>query len=323
MAIWCYESNGDPCTDFGTGGIVTHNNAAGGDDLDSGRSLSVDSSGRVLVTGFSRNASGDDDMVIWRYTPDGDADTTFGDPDGFGGRKGFTVHNNAAGGNGSDMGLAIVLDSSGRVLVTGNSANATGNIMAIWCYEANGDPYTDFGAGGVCFHSNAGGGQGRFHYPGCLRAYPGDRGEYKPANNDMVIWRYAGYNPSTIPTPATVNLTNMTQTYTGSPLTRQPPPFHLGLDVIWYGVPKTAVGNYFVAAMINEETTGYQGSAHGWFTIEPAIQAQAINVTANHRPQPSIRHLQCSCNGWCFGQPGGHHVLWWLPEVVTIAPPLP
>jgi len=51
---------------FGGRGYVVHNNAAGGNGNDRGKSIYVDSSGKIYVTGESYNGS-NYDMVIWRY----------------------------------------------------------------------------------------------------------------------------------------------------------------------------------------------------------------------------------------------------------------
>ena len=60
-----------------------------------GNSITLDSQGRILVTGYSTNAAGNTDMAIWRYLPDGTLDTNlitgFGeiDPADPSKRKGF------------------------------------------------------------------------------------------------------------------------------------------------------------------------------------------------------------------------------------------
>ncbi len=69
---------------------------------------------------------------------------------------------------------------------------------------------------------------------------------------------------------ATVTLSNLTQTYTGSPLspgaTTAPP----DLAIVWTGAPQTNAGSYAVTATIND--TNYQGSANGIFVINMASQ---------------------------------------------------
>jgi hypothetical protein len=74
---------------------------------------------------------------------------------------------------------------------------------------------------------------------------------------------------TTPPATATVTLSNLVQTYTGSPLmptaTTVPP----GLTVIWTGAPQTDAGYYIVTATIDDAT--YQGTATGVFVINKAV----------------------------------------------------
>ena len=52
---------------FGNNGIVVHHNPAGGNSDDVGYSIYVDNTGKIYVTGYSRNSSRNADMVIWKY----------------------------------------------------------------------------------------------------------------------------------------------------------------------------------------------------------------------------------------------------------------
>jgi len=125
MKIWRYNEDGTPDAAFGSDGVVVSHNAAGGDGDDRGQSIVIDSRGRILVTGYSINSSGDADMVIWRYNEDGTPDAAFDD-------DGIAVFHNAAGGDGTDIGSSIAIDSSGRLLVTGWSSNGSDSDMVIW-----------------------------------------------------------------------------------------------------------------------------------------------------------------------------------------------
>jgi uncharacterized delta-60 repeat protein len=126
MVIWKYNSNGSLDKTFGSGGIVVHNNAAGGNGYDVGNSIYVDSNGKIYVTGYSWNSNFD--MVIWRYNSNGSLDSSFG-------RNGIVVHNNAAGGNGFNVGNSIYVDSNGKIYVTGFSSNGRNDDMVIWKYK--------------------------------------------------------------------------------------------------------------------------------------------------------------------------------------------
>ncbi len=187
-------------------GYIAHNNAAGGDGDDYGRSVTVDSNGKVLVAGESINAAGNYDMVIWRYNSDGTPDTS-----GFNAPNGYVKHNSASGGNGYDSGYAVTLDSNGKVLVAGVSTSVGHNDMVIWRYDSDGtlDTAGFNSPDGFTAHDNAAGGVvasdagssiivdsiGRILVAGSSEKVAGDK--------DMVIWRYnsdgtldtAGFNP--------------------------------------------------------------------------------------------------------------------------------
>ena len=187
MVIWRFHPDGTLDTTFGTGGVVVHDNAAGGNGGDTGRSIAIDSQGRILVAGYSRNGSGNDDMVIWRYNPDGTIDTAFGN-------NGVVVHNSAAGGNGSDLGNSITIDSQGRILVTGESSNGLNDDMVIWRYDIFGNLDASFGTGGVVVHHNTAGGSGNDLGKSIT---VDDQGRILVAGHsqnssdyDMVVWRY-------------------------------------------------------------------------------------------------------------------------------------
>jgi uncharacterized delta-60 repeat protein len=124
MVIWKYTSSGTLDDTFNridnlSKGIVVHNNAAGGNGDDEGKSIYVDNVGNIYVTGYSINSSGNKDMVIWKYTSSGTLDDTFNRIDNL--SKGIVVENNAAGGNGDDCGNSIYVDSNGKIYVAGSS----------------------------------------------------------------------------------------------------------------------------------------------------------------------------------------------------------
>ncbi len=197
MVIWRFYANGTIDTTFNasgpTKGIVVSHNAAGGNGDDSGNSITIDSNGKILVAGESKNNAGDLDMVIWRYNEDGTLDTTF---NASGPKQGIAISHNAAGGNGSDRGLSLTIDTEGRILVTGNSKSAsTSADMVIWRYEQDGTPDADFGSNGIVVNAGAAGGtkedwgnsittdaKGRILVTGLSKNASGD--------SDMAIWRY-------------------------------------------------------------------------------------------------------------------------------------
>jgi uncharacterized delta-60 repeat protein len=184
-------------TSFGGVGYVTHDNAAGGGQDDTGLSVAIDSSGRIVVAGVSENlqssqASEINDMVIWRYTVDGYLDTEFNN-------VGFVTHNGAGGGSGNNRGQSIAIDDTGRIVVTGHSVNSSNYAdMAIWRYTNEGELDTTFNSiGYVTFDSQSGAAgtdsgdavvidrQGRIVVAGWR-----ERTVDASINVDMAIWRY-------------------------------------------------------------------------------------------------------------------------------------
>jgi subtilisin family serine protease/uncharacterized protein with FMN-binding domain len=67
---------------------------------------------------------------------------------------------------------------------------------------------------------------------------------------------------------ATVTLSNLTQTYTGSPLTPTATTNPAGLSITWTNATQTAAGTYTVTATVNDPN--YTGSATGTFVINKA-----------------------------------------------------
>ncbi|EDP74721.1 hypothetical protein [Hydrogenivirga sp. 128-5-R1-1] len=187
MVIWRFSSNGTLDNSFGNNGVVVHNNAAGGNSSDRGNSIAIDGNGRIIITGTSFNGN-NNDMVIWRYNSDGTLDISFGN-------NGFVVHNNAAGGNSHDWGFSVTTDSQNKVLVTGTSHNANNNYdMVIWRYNSNGTLDNSFGNNGIVVHDNAAGGNGDDIGSSIVVDSNGKivvaGYSSNGSNNDMVIWRY-------------------------------------------------------------------------------------------------------------------------------------
>ncbi|MCK5154567.1 MAG: hypothetical protein KAQ93_09445, partial [Spirochaetales bacterium] len=112
---------------FNSTGYVIQSNTAGGNRLEHGHAIDLDLNGKILVTGHI-NEDTNEDMALWRYNSNGTLDTSFNS-------SGFVVHNNAAGGNGDDLGSDIAVDTIGRILITGHSYNSLDNDMVIWRYR--------------------------------------------------------------------------------------------------------------------------------------------------------------------------------------------
>ena len=68
MTIWRYNPDGTPDTSFGMSGVLITNNSAGGIDAN-GCSITTDTQGRILVTGWIMDSSKNYYMTIWRFLP--------------------------------------------------------------------------------------------------------------------------------------------------------------------------------------------------------------------------------------------------------------
>lgn len=156
MALWRYNSDGTLDTGFGDDdpnnsdptvrlGYTVFDNATGS-SVDVGRAIVIDGKGRIIIAGETPGAFAD--MVVWCYTPDGMLDTSFGDDDPSNAdpavKLGYTVHNGAAGGNGEDAGMSLLVDGDGNIVVAGYSVNADW-YMTLWRYSSDGILDKSFG----------------------------------------------------------------------------------------------------------------------------------------------------------------------------------
>lgn len=122
-------------TSFASAGIA---NTAIGLGEDYAEAMAVQADGRIVVVGSTATTTGTDIAVV-RYLRDGTLDTGFGN----GGKVVTAV------GSGSDEAYAVALQTDGKILVAGSSAQGTGGIhFALLRYNANGSLDTGFGTGG-------------------------------------------------------------------------------------------------------------------------------------------------------------------------------
>lgn len=238
MILWRYNSNGTIDTSFNTTGYITHDNAAGGNASDQGRSVQISSDGKyVIAGGSSRDTTGDYDMTIWKYNSNGTLDCTFGDGTcnngvGAGSDMGCINHNNAASGNHQDMGEEMQIQSDGKYVVTGYSTNTYAPVwpdsvhwdMVIWRYNDNGLIDTTFGdIGYVTFNlqtvveeygDDVGHGIVPIHNEKYIVAgFAMDNVLY---NNQMALWRYENlFQIETTMTPNVDDISIRTDTTNG------------------------------------------------------------------------------------------------------------
>ncbi|MFN9539180.1 MAG: beta strand repeat-containing protein, partial [Planctomycetota bacterium] len=121
-------------TSFGSGGVVTTPIGTG---TDSGRSITLQADGKILVGGLSNNGSNDDFALI-RYNVDGSLDTSFGT----GGKVTTAV------GTSTDQGRSVTVQPDGKILVGGYSLVGGVEDFSLVRYNANGSLDTSFGTGG-------------------------------------------------------------------------------------------------------------------------------------------------------------------------------
>ncbi len=135
LALWRFNADGSLDTTFGGRGYVTHHNAAGGEGSDRARAVAIDGAGRIVVAGSSLRSHGaynHNDLALWRFTPEGRLDTTFGG-------KGYVTHHDAAGGGSYDVGTAVAIDGAGRIVVGGYSwGGDTRQDLVVWRFDRDG-----------------------------------------------------------------------------------------------------------------------------------------------------------------------------------------
>lgn len=152
-AFWRFNSTGTLDSTFGGAGYVVSGatgaaGATGSSEYDAANSFQIDSQGRIVAAGSSKSAAGGTELAIWRFNSNGTADTSFG------GGSGHVVSGatGAAGATGSseyDYATSLQLDSQGRLVMAGASANASGGTeLAIWRYTSAGSLDSSFGTGG-------------------------------------------------------------------------------------------------------------------------------------------------------------------------------
>ena len=65
--VWQLNPDGSSDPSFGAGGVVQHDNAAGGNASDQARAVSFDLTGKIVVAGSSNQVTNNTDFAIWRF----------------------------------------------------------------------------------------------------------------------------------------------------------------------------------------------------------------------------------------------------------------
>ena len=136
-ALACFKANGSLDTSFnGTGKVITK---FGGDGNAEGRSVTVQTDGKIVVVGYA-TAGNTEKFALARYNADGTLDTSFG-----GSGRVMT----AVGITGS-VATGVALQKDGKIVVAGYAVNNSGTDYDFACVRYNTDGKVDqsFGDGG-------------------------------------------------------------------------------------------------------------------------------------------------------------------------------
>jgi|GEM_PF-1556241 len=129
MAVWRFNQDGSPDNTFNNAsGMLSINNTAGGNGMDTANGIAIDSLGRIVVCGTSQGTDFTSEAVVWRLTKDGRLDYSFNG-------KGYIV---LPGGGGQDFANSVCFDGAGNIYAAG-SVELTGNLdMTVWKIKPNG-----------------------------------------------------------------------------------------------------------------------------------------------------------------------------------------
>lgn len=134
IAVWRVSSEGELDPTFSNNGMFEYD---GGGTIEAIYQLLLQSDGKIIAIGTSHDGV-DRYMTVLRLNDTGTLDNSFG-------TNGVVLY---GAGTTSDTGYGGMIDSSGRLVVTGISSSG-GNDMAIWRYDSSGNLDPTFGSGGV------------------------------------------------------------------------------------------------------------------------------------------------------------------------------
>jgi uncharacterized delta-60 repeat protein len=198
MTIWRFTTSGALDTTFNGKGWATHNVS----EISTATSLILQSDGKIVVAGSSNLPAENARMTLWRFTQNGQLDSTFNS-------SGIITYSNTPGSNDMSYANDLALQADGKIVVVGNSRIANNNVeMTIWRYTSAGVLDTDFNATGKASHST-----GIVSFAGIDRTANADMGSsvliqqdgkivvageiryesatlYDYQTADMALWRY-------------------------------------------------------------------------------------------------------------------------------------
>jgi uncharacterized delta-60 repeat protein len=132
-------NGGLPDAGFGTAGIATHDVGADPDPTGEALDIHVLPDGRILAAGSSISAADNRQLMLARFTPQGELDPSFG--------SGGVVTRDRT--TGSDEAFAMEVQPDGKILVAGYSGpSSTTTDGWLLRFTADGQPDPSFGTGG-------------------------------------------------------------------------------------------------------------------------------------------------------------------------------
>ncbi|MCU7805801.1 MAG: DUF4347 domain-containing protein, partial [Candidatus Thiodiazotropha sp. (ex Lucinoma borealis)] len=143
FALVRYNADGSLDTFFGIDGIVTTDIGA---SLDQGRSVTLQSDGKILVAGGNWNSTSSTyEFALVRYDANGSLDTSF-DGDGK-----VTTDISTVPTSGNDLAQSVTVDSDDKILVAGFSYNSTTSSFEFTLvrYDTDGSLDTTFDTDGI------------------------------------------------------------------------------------------------------------------------------------------------------------------------------
>lgn len=176
-ALTRYKTNGTLDSTFGKNGIVINHTGTNDDEINA---VTLQSDGKIVVAGYSYDSL-NADFAIARYNVDGTLDNSFG-------KKGTII---SPLGISDDKAFAIAIQTDGKVVAAGYSANGPDINFAVVRYYSNGTLDSSFGKYGIAMTPFENG----FNYANALAIQTDGKivvtgYSYNLSNNDFLIARY-------------------------------------------------------------------------------------------------------------------------------------
>jgi uncharacterized delta-60 repeat protein len=133
FALARYDSAGTLDVSFGNGGTTV--NGTPGDDWFG--CVAIQTDGRIVAVGGTNTPPGSD-FAVARYNSDGSLDSSFG-------VAGQVITDVAD----HDQGIAVVIQTDGRIVLAGSSASASNRMFVLVRYNADGSIDSSFGTSGI------------------------------------------------------------------------------------------------------------------------------------------------------------------------------